>query len=80
MNGTTLLGISAFYHDSAACLVRDGEVTIDANKKLLDLNTREKVILAAILVFIVWIGVHPTTFLDVSENSVRMVLTRLGGG
>ena len=55
-----------------------GEITIDANKKLLDLTTREKVILVAILVFIVWIGVHPTTFLDVSENSVKMVLTRLG--
>ncbi len=56
-----------------------GEVTNDANKKLLDLTTAEKVILAAIIVFIVWIGVHPTTFLSLSENSAQMVLTRLGG-
>ena len=56
-----------------------GEVTNDANKKLTDLTTREKVILVAILVFIVWIGVYPSTFLSISENSVAMVLTRLGG-
>lgn len=24
--GTQILGVSAYYHDSAACLVRDGEI------------------------------------------------------
>ncbi len=56
-----------------------GEITHDANKKLTDLTTAEKVILVSILVFIVWIGVYPSTFLSISENSVAMVLTRLGG-
>ena len=56
-----------------------GKVTIDANKKLADLTMTEKAILVALLVFIVWIGVHPTTFLSISENSVRMVLNRIGG-
>ena len=56
-----------------------GEVTVDANKKLTDLTSAEWVILALFLVFIVWIGVYPTTFLGISENSVKMVLTRLGG-
>ncbi|MDP8240383.1 MAG: NADH-quinone oxidoreductase subunit M [Candidatus Hatepunaea meridiana] len=56
-----------------------GEITNVANKKLLDLTTSEKAILIAFLVFIVWIGVYPSTFLSISENSVRMVLTRLGG-
>jgi NADH-quinone oxidoreductase subunit M len=55
-----------------------GEITHDANKKLTDLTLAEKAILVVLLVFIVWIGVHPTTFLSVSENSVNMVLTRLG--
>jgi NADH-quinone oxidoreductase subunit M len=55
-----------------------GEITHDANKKLTDLTLAEKAILVVLLVFIVWIGVHPGTFLSVSENSVNMVLTRLG--
>ena len=55
-----------------------GEVTKDVNKKLTDLTLAEKIILIAMLVFIVWIGVHPNTFLSVTENSVQMVLTRLG--
>ena len=56
-----------------------GKITHDVNKKLLDLTVSEKVILALFLVFIVWIGVYPNTFLSVTENSVKMVLTRLGG-
>src|SRR5690349_11424722 len=30
---TTILGISAFYHDSAACLVRDGEIVAAAHEE-----------------------------------------------
>ena len=33
MNGVTILGISAFYHDSAACLVRDGKVIAAAQEE-----------------------------------------------
>jgi len=54
-----------------------GEVTNDANKKLIDLTKAEFAILALFLVFIVWIGVYPWTFLSISENSINMVLTRL---
>ncbi len=57
-----------------------GEITNDANRKLLDLTMSEKAILATFLVFIVWIGVHPNTFLSISENSVKMVVTRLNVG
>tara|TARA_B100001057_G_scaffold449493_1_gene490697 strand:+ start:1711 stop:1863 length:153 start_codon:yes stop_codon:yes gene_type:complete len=33
------LGISAFYHDSAACLIKDGEIIGQLKKKgLLELN------------------------------------------
>ncbi|MCF7809677.1 NADH-quinone oxidoreductase subunit M [bacterium] len=55
-----------------------GEVVKEVNKKLVDLTMTEKAILTLLLIFIVWIGVHPTTFLSISENSVGMVLTRLG--
>src|ERR1044071_5669637 len=30
---TAILGISAFYHDSAACLVRDGEIVAAAQEE-----------------------------------------------
>src|SRR3954451_15794386 len=31
--GMNILGISAFYHDSAACLVRDGEIVAAAQEE-----------------------------------------------
>ena len=33
MSSTYILGISAFYHDSAACLVRDGEIVAAAQEE-----------------------------------------------
>ena len=30
---TTILGISAFYHDSAACLLKDGEIIAAAQEE-----------------------------------------------
>src|SRR5512143_8960 len=30
---TTILGISAYYHDSAACLVRDGDIVAAAQEE-----------------------------------------------
>jgi len=32
-SGTNILGVSAFYHDSAACLVRDGEMVAAAQEE-----------------------------------------------
>src|SRR5690606_13228679 len=37
--GTFILGISAFYHDSAACLLRDGEIVAAVSE---DRFTRKK--------------------------------------
>ncbi len=54
-----------------------GEVKHDANKKLVDLTKSEFAILSLFLVFIVWIGVHPNTFLSITENSMQMLITRL---
>lgn len=44
-----------------------GKVTHDKLNKLEDLNTRELVTLLPIFVFIVWIGIYPSTFLRLSE-------------
>ncbi|MFN3820731.1 MAG: NuoM family protein [bacterium] len=54
-----------------------GEVTHPENQNLPDLSLREKIILISMVVFIVWIGVHPTTWMAASENSVRWVITRV---
>jgi carbamoyltransferase len=36
---TNILGVSAYYHDSAACLVRDGQIVAAAQEERF---TREK--------------------------------------
>jgi NADH-quinone oxidoreductase subunit M len=54
-----------------------GEVTNPEMKNVTDLNFREKLILIPIFIFIIWIGIYPTTFLKVSdktsENIIKMV-------
>jgi NADH-quinone oxidoreductase subunit M len=47
-----------------------GPVDKEENRGLKDLNTRETVYLLIPLVFIVWIGVYPRTFLKYSEKTV----------
>jgi len=46
----------------------------DENRTLTDVNARELVALAPLVVLIVWIGVHPTTFLSPIEAAVRSLL------
>ncbi len=41
-----------------------GQVTNEKNQRLKDLSLREILIFAPLLLFIVWIGVYPSTFLD----------------
>jgi len=35
MNGIYILGISAFYHESAACLLKDGKIIAAAQDEVL---------------------------------------------
>ena len=46
-----------------------GQVTNEKNKNLQDLSMREIVVLLPVLLFIVWIGVYPNTFLDKTKAS-----------
>ncbi|HOC44360.1 MAG TPA: NADH-quinone oxidoreductase subunit M [Thermoanaerobaculales bacterium] len=46
----------------------------DENRTLTDVNARELLALAPLVVLIVWIGVHPTTFLSPMEAAVRSLL------
>ncbi|MCX6160355.1 MAG: NADH-quinone oxidoreductase subunit M, partial [Ignavibacteriae bacterium] len=51
-----------------------GPVEKEENKSLKDISGMELASILPILVFIVWIGVQPNTFLRVSERSVRKIL------
>ncbi len=48
----------------------------EENRGLKDINPRELLAVSPLLVLIVWIGVHPTTFLSPMEASVRLLLGR----
>lgn len=54
-----------------------GEITVEENKKLNDLNRIEVFILSSIILFVIWIGLYPSTFLDKIlpsvENFVNLV-------
>ena len=51
-----------------------GKVENAENKTLTDLTPREWLVLVPVLVFIVWIGVYPSTFLRKSELASRQVI------
>ncbi len=51
-----------------------GPVDKEENKSLPDLSVREFLSFVPLLVFIVWIGVHPNTFLSKSEASVKKIV------
>jgi NADH-quinone oxidoreductase subunit M len=51
-----------------------GPITKDENKTVSDLNKREIFSAALLLIFIVWIGVYPNTFLKKSEGSIIKVI------
>jgi NADH-quinone oxidoreductase subunit M len=48
-----------------------GKVTNEKNKDLKDLSWREIAIFAPLILFIIWIGVYPSTFLDKTKASTE---------
>ena len=48
----------------------------EENRNLQDMNLREIIAVIPLLLFIVWIGVHPNTFLSPMESAVRLLLSR----
>jgi NADH-quinone oxidoreductase subunit M len=46
-------------------------------EKITDMNAREVVVFASLLIFIVWIGVYPSTFLKVSDRSIARVILQV---
>lgn len=51
-----------------------GPITKEENKNIPDLNFREIFASSLLLLFIVWIGVYPNTFLSKSEASVKKLI------
>ncbi|NOY06459.1 MAG: NADH-quinone oxidoreductase subunit M [Chlorobi bacterium] len=51
-----------------------GEIRHEENKSLKDLSHREIGLLLPIILFIVWIGVYPSTFLSKSEASMQNIV------
>ena len=51
-----------------------GPIENDKNRSLKDINKNELLALVPILVFVVWIGVQPNTFLKITEKSVEKIL------
>ena len=54
-----------------------GPIEHDENRGLLDLDTRERIVMLALLLPIVWIGVHPNPLLRRIEPSVIELLERM---
>lgn len=54
-----------------------GKLTNPENEKLVDLSGRELAVLIPVIVFIVWIGVYPATFLGKSEAASRHVIQQI---
>jgi NADH-quinone oxidoreductase subunit M len=54
-----------------------GEVKNPKLDGLKDMNAREIFVLAPIFIFIVWIGIYPTTFLKVSDKSTAKVVKQI---
>jgi len=71
---TTGVVLSAVYLLWMYQRVMLGPITKEENKTIPDLNFREIFASSLLLVFIIWIGVYPNTFLSKSEASVKKVI------
>ena len=72
--GTAGIVLAAIYMLWMVQRVFFGEVKNDLNKKLIDIGWREKIITAALVVMVFWIGIYPQTFLRKIEPSVKHLI------
>lgn len=56
-----------------------GEIA-EKNRKLLDLNAREIVVFAPLLVLVFWIGIYPKPFFEILERPVAQIVERVQPG
>ena len=55
-----------------------GPIRHEVNRTLLDLSLREKVVAASLAIPMLWIGLHPSTFLRPMDRSVGQLLVDAG--
>lgn len=51
-----------------------GKITNEENRKLTDINLREKLILIPLVVLVFWIGIYPSTFFKPMNKSIENLL------
>ena len=56
-----------------------GPITNEANRNIPDIAWNEVAAMVPLVVFMVWIGVHPNTFLKKMEPSVKHLMTTIKG-
>jgi NADH-quinone oxidoreductase subunit M len=56
-----------------------GPITNEENRHIPDIAWNEIAAMVPLVIFMVWIGVHPNTFLKKMEPSVKHLLTTMGG-
>ena len=66
--------LSAVYMLWAVRKVFFGPLANEANKTLVDLGLREKLVATALVIPMVWIGVHPSTFTNPMDRAVTELL------
>ncbi len=71
--GTAII-VGAIYMLAAYKKMFFGEVTIEENKNLPDVNKRELIALIPLVVITVWLGVYPKVLLNPINNSVESVV------
>jgi NADH-quinone oxidoreductase subunit M len=54
-----------------------GKLENELNQNLKDLNKKEIGVMIPIIIFIVWIGIFPSTFLNKTNKSVKVVIDRM---
>ena len=68
---------AAYYMLPMVQRVLFNELDSPENRKFADLSRREMTIMAPLVGLMIWIGVHPTPFLERMEPSVQVVLERV---
>jgi len=71
---TTGVILSAVYMLWAVRKVFFGPLSNPANKVLVDLGLREKLVAVALVIPMIWIGVHPSTFTNPMDRAVTELL------
>jgi NADH-quinone oxidoreductase subunit M len=54
-----------------------GEVKNEKLHSLKDMNSREIFVLVPIFIFIVWIGIYPSTFLNISDKTTTKIIKQV---